>query len=133
MEESIEELLLYISIGVLNYLFWVAICGAILDSRGYKPTGGAEWGWGFLGIIGVFVCIAKPDMNSQSYGQNTGSIRANIDNNSVSMQNNHRNNVQSAAKELGEWKELLDKGVITQEDFDLKKRELLNIGQKPHG
>ena len=103
----------------------------------------STWGWtadydlltlAILALIaGITLLVVGGVLRKPKDGLNTGSIQANNDNNSTSMQNNSENNLHSAAKELGEWKELLDKGVITQEDFDLKKRELLNIGQKPHG
>ena len=40
--------------------------------------------------------------------------------------NSEKNNV-SAADEIKKYKELLDMGAITQEEFDAKKKELLNI------
>lgn len=33
----------------------------------------------------------------------------------------------SAVEQIKEYKELLDIGAITQEEFDLKKKELLNL------
>lgn len=36
-------------------------------------------------------------------------------------------NVHSVADELLKWKGLLDQGVITQEEFDAKKKELLGL------
>lgn len=35
--------------------------------------------------------------------------------------------VSTSATEIKEFKELLDSGVITQEEFDLKKKQLLNL------
>ena len=40
---------------------------------------------------------------------------------------NSKNNVTSTADEIKKYKELLDMGAITQEEFDLKKKELLNL------
>ena len=34
---------------------------------------------------------------------------------------------KSAAEQLKEFKELLDMGILTQEEFDAKKKELLNL------
>ena len=34
---------------------------------------------------------------------------------------------ESAADELLKWKKLLDSGVITREEFDLKKKQLLGL------
>lgn len=36
-------------------------------------------------------------------------------------------NDESAADELLKWKKLLDSGVITREEFDLKKKQLLGL------
>ncbi|NMC57004.1 MAG: SHOCT domain-containing protein [Eubacteriaceae bacterium] len=38
-----------------------------------------------------------------------------------------KNNQYSAAEEIRKFKELLDEGIITQEEFDEKKKQLLNI------
>ncbi len=38
-----------------------------------------------------------------------------------------QNAVQSDAAELKQYKELLDSGIITQEEFDAKKKQLLNL------
>ena len=42
-------------------------------------------------------------------------------------QNSGENSTQSAADELKKFKELLDQGVITQEEFDAKKKQLLGL------
>ena len=46
-----------------------------------------------------------------------------------SDQNSNENNSYSSdpAEELKRYKQLLDDGIITQEDYDIKKKELLNI------
>ena len=41
--------------------------------------------------------------------------------------NSNNANVQSAAAQVKELKELLDMGAISQEEFDKKKKELLNL------
>ena len=38
-----------------------------------------------------------------------------------------RSSATEDAASIGKYKELLDKGAITQEEFDAKKRELLNL------
>ena len=40
---------------------------------------------------------------------------------------NHHDNVQRNADELKKYKELLDSGVITQEEFNAKKKQLLGL------
>ena len=42
-------------------------------------------------------------------------------------QNSGENSTLSAADELRKFKELLDQGVITQEEFDAKKKQLLGL------
>ncbi|MBR4346629.1 MAG: SHOCT domain-containing protein [Oscillospiraceae bacterium] len=74
-------------------------------------------------VVGVILVIVGAVLRKSA--DNSASV--------TSKQDPPQNITLSAAKELGEWKELLDKGIITQEDFDLKKRELLSIGQKPRG
>lgn len=39
----------------------------------------------------------------------------------------HNDNSDSAADEIAKYKSLLDSGAITQEEYDKKKKELLNI------
>lgn len=39
----------------------------------------------------------------------------------------HRNNKKSDSNELIKLKKLLDKGVITQEEFDKKKKDILDL------
>ena len=43
------------------------------------------------------------------------------------LQNSSANPVQSVADEIKKYKELLDSGIITQEEFDAKKKLLLGI------
>ena len=46
----------------------------------------------------------------------------------MKAQNNTKNQPPiSAADELKKFKELLDMGIITQEEFDAKKKELLGL------
>ena len=48
----------------------------------------------------------------------------------MNRQNNKNNNVtipQSSADELKKYKELLDSGILTQEEFDAKKKQLLGL------
>lgn len=80
-----------------------AICGAICytlgKKKGYSPAAFGAMGF-FLAVIGVIIALVLPDKND-------GSREA------------------AAADGLIKYKELLDTGVITQEEFDKKKSELL--------
>ena len=43
-------------------------------------------------------------------------------------QNNVQSNIATSnADELKKYKELLDEGIISQEEFDAKKKQLLNL------
>lgn len=78
------------------------------ENKGYQ--GGFAWGF-WLTIIGVIVVACKPDnrINSQ---QN---------------QNNLQISGQSAADEIKKYKELYDQGIITAEEFQTKKEQLLKL------
>lgn len=46
----------------------------------------------------------------------------------IDRQNNNKiSNFESKADELKKYKELLDSNAITQEEYDKKKKELLNL------
>lgn len=60
-------------------------------------------------IAGIIYIVYRVIMNGKEANESQGSIKA----------------VQDA-NNLKKYKELLDKGVITQTEFDAKKRELLN-------
>lgn len=47
--------------------------------------------------------------------------------NSSSKKFESNNIVSSPADELKKFKELLDMGALTQEEFDIKKKQLLNL------
>lgn len=53
----------------------------------------------FLGVIGLIIALVLPDRNAPAR--------------------------ESAADSLMKYKQLLDQGAITQEEFERKKRELL--------
>lgn len=99
---------------IIGAIVWGAIWGfvaySIVLNRGYPKEEANKWEFVgfFLGIIGVFIAmVAKPDIRNQ---QNT----------TTQQQFNE-------ADTLLKYKELLDSGAITQEEFDAKKKELLKI------
>lgn len=67
---------------------------------------GYVWGY-FLGIIGFIVMCVLPKEKKE--------------NNNIITQN------FSASDEIEKYKKLLDNGAITQEEYDKKKKELLNL------
>ena len=92
---------------LLYILISMAICRSLLAKKGYPKNKnfGLLWGF-FLGIIGIVVCALHPQ-----YGEENQKSNESVKNNS--------------ADELIKYKQLLDSGVITQEDFEKKKEELL--------
>lgn len=84
---------------IIIIVIWIAcafICGNIASKKGYSYSLFAFIGL-ITGIIGVIVAAVMPDKK-----QGAGNADA-----------------------LLKYKELLDKGVITQEEFDAKKNELM--------
>ena len=99
MKIGFQELaILGIPLVILIPLAFCFICRAISKGRGMD---GGFW-WGLLGIIGIIVVAVRP--NDKQRTSNTGLTRA---------------------EELKKYKELLDSGAITQEEFEMKKTELL--------
>lgn len=126
----------------------------INENKGYD--GGYLWGF-FLGIIGIIVVACKPSNNSYSNSyapsgdlwicarcgsKNTGfSCSCGLyKGDSVLLEKQHkeeqekevaRKNQENKQKNnvqlIKEYKNLLDSGVITQEEFNIKKDELLKL------
>ena len=88
------------------------ICGciskSITNSRGM--LGGFWWGF-LLGIIGIIVVAVRPNDKVK-----TEAREPNVRNTSII----------SASDELLKAKELLEKGAITQDEFDEIKRRIIN-------
>lgn len=75
------------------------ICYMLGKKKGYSPAGFALMGF-FLAVIGLIIALVLPNKNDGRHQAAT-------------------------ADSLFKYKELLDKGVITQEEFEQKKTELL--------
>lgn len=97
--------MMIIIISLLYCLVCAVICRTILNKKGYpkKKNYGLIWGF-FLGIIGIIVCALYPP-----YGNTDVTIADETIN----------------ADALLKYKQLLDSGVITQQEFDRKKNELM--------
>ena len=84
-------------------------------------------------VFGVLTIDTPKEKFNVALNKNSASaINSNI--HQVFDELKHSNNAQiqhtsavSAADELKKFKELLDMGVITQDEFDAKKKQLLNI------
>ena len=80
----------------------------IASDKGYSFV--LWWFFGFmLFIVAIIAVVILPDKNVQEQ------------NNAPSQY------ARSSADELMKYKELLDKGVITQEEFEAKKSQILNL------
>ena len=97
----------YIVGGLISAVIFGLITKYINESKGYK--GGFAWGF-WLSIIGIIVVACKPDNR----------------NNSQSI-NNITTSGESPADEIKKYKELYDQGIITAEEFQTKKEQLLKM------
>ena len=71
---------------------------------------------GIYGINGIgMICIDTWD--------NIRVSKSNVNNNRITISND----VKSPVEEIKEYKELLDMGIISKEEFEKKKKELLNL------
>lgn len=89
---------------VLSLVFAIIFCAASLkvgSSKGYSPALCGVVGF-FLGLIGLIIVAVLPNKNiDKAFAQSSG------------------------ADSLLKYKQLLDQGVISQDEFDRKKKEIL--------
>ena len=140
---------LYFIGAIVNGLIWGAISKAIIGGKGYDEAtqGSYYWIGFFLGLIGFIVALAKPQekaenkISKSSDTDNTKGWRCSYCgrwNTEMFLRCNcGRTKFQSDymdilsddnvkyVKIIKKYKELLDMGAITQEDYDRKKTELL--------
>lgn len=130
-EEVAEE---FAGVAIVTVLVSIAIslgiaivCGVISkkinESKGRR--GGFAWGF-FLGVIGIIVVACRSDLN-QTNTVNPGynnQVNNTINSNNALQQDK---NVKSPKEELASYKDLLDSGLITQEEFDAKKKQILGL------
>jgi len=95
---------------ILIILCISAICGAacVSISESRSMEGGFWWGF-FLWIIGIIVVAVRPSDKV------------------VIEQTPSEQPTQSFAADLEKLAELKEKGIITQEEFDAKKKQLLGL------
>jgi uncharacterized membrane protein len=100
-------LLIYALIILIVSLFVCILCGKAAESmasqKGYENTRLYFWLGFFFSVIGIIVAACLTDKNAIPNAPRT-----------------------SSADEIRKLKELLDMGAITQDEFDMKKQELLN-------
>ena len=95
----------YICACILVWLVMSIIFGCIANVINTKKGYDGGFAWGFLlWIIGVIIVGCRPEKN------------------------NSRNSAKiTEADEIKKYKELLDSGAITQEEYDSKKKQLLGL------
>jgi uncharacterized membrane protein len=91
---------LLISIAVMHGIL-AFVCGHIATKKGYSYEGFVILGL-ILGLVALVVSILMPDKNGSTSSES------------------------DKATALRKYRDLLDDGTITQEEFDAKKRELLS-------
>ena len=96
-------------------LFWGNITMIITQKRGMK--GGFWWGF-FLNIIGVLIVIFRPNDHPQIQIPQEEIKRAIASQNTGNL---------STVDQLKQYKEALNDGIITKEEFDAKKKQLLGL------
>ena len=100
------------------------ICYSVVKSKGYpeEQNNGLHWGF-WLGIIGLIVCACKPTYYDTEEGlkKKQELVQKNVNPTPVNI------NSETIEEQLTELKSLLQKGLITQEDFDAKKKQLLGL------
>lgn len=84
----------------------------------YSPTGyfSASPGWGFYIALALIIAVAV-----MSAAIATGKV------NSIPVPIIQKNTKTDEISEIRKYKQLLDDGVITQDEFDTKKKQLLNL------
>ena len=99
------------------YLIVGLVCGFVSKSINENRGGEGGFWWGFLlGVIGIVVVAVRP-MEGNATNLNSYQNQAPINSAPVAKQN--------TADELKKYKELLDQGVITEEEYQTKKEQLL--------
>lgn len=78
-----------------------------------------------LGTIALLYFIAKPVVNYTSPATNSSAPV----NNYLSQLEHNQEEFSGNVNEIKTYKELLDQGAITQEQFEQKKKELLGFGE----
>lgn len=105
----------YIFVAIIQGLICGFVAQVVSENKGYED--GFFWFF-FLGIIGIIVVACKPDNNSSYASALLSKETEEKDKSEKELLN---------VQKLKSYKDLLDSGVITQEEFDKKKSELLDL------
>ena len=99
------------------YLIVGLVCGFVSKSINENRGGEGGFWWGFLlGVIGIVVVAVRP-MEGNTTNHNSYQAQSTVNQTPVQKLN--------TADELKKYKDLLDQGVITEEEFNAKKEQLL--------
>ena len=110
-------LLAWSVIAIENYTSGISVSGSYYNKTASSTVYGTSWGFYlicalYLGIVvlELYKHFAKIEEESKPRVSKTTIIQN-----------------SSSADELKKYRDLLDQGIITQEEFDAKKKELLNL------
>ena len=136
------DFLPYLIISLLVACVFGGITQTINENKGYK--GGFAWGF-WLSWVGIIIVACKRPAESQEIppqpSEHTSPVVPPLPRHEAPMQQPSRPNTSLSAiarkpvnlveetntiTALKEYKALLDSGIITQEEFDAKKKDLLN-------
>ncbi len=111
--DNITLVLIYFIIGLAWCFGFGFATYETIKNRGYNKSTAQSWffvGF-FFGIIGLLLTLTKPDLTAQ--------------NRNIADSDIINTEPKSKADELKKFKELLDSGVITEEEYNQQKRKLL--------
>lgn len=95
------------------------------------PVSGNEHGGGYGGIDPIFAFSAWGKKNAVIFGKGHAEemqqLKEFIDKKIAEIHSNTATSGTNAADEIAKFKKLLDDGVINQEEFDAKKKQLLGL------
>ena len=110
----------YWAIILIAFIIWGVVWGtatqAVINNKGYEENW-FFWGF-FFGFIALIVACAKPVASSVNSTNEYGKLIGNNERKGVSE--------EEKADAILKYKNLLDVGAITQEEYEKKKNELLD-------
>jgi len=111
-------MLIGIIVGI-SRLVWAIVCAVKAYDKGKS-----EVGWFFLGLLlgllGFIILLCLPDEALVAYQDRVPRMLANNGQSAPQPQ-------RSSVEEIKKLKELLDSGLITQSEFEAKKKKILGI------
>lgn len=114
---SITAIIFTFVIPLLISFGLACIPASIAKQKGYDFWLWWLYGWLLFIVAIIHITAFMPDKNNQNQSNNTNNIK----------QNNFYDNEKNNVEELKKYKELLDQGVITQEEFETQKKQLLDF------